>query len=154
MSALHKRLGRAEEENERLRAELERSELDLRSVRSRVMPMLAGLTGAAVRQPRSETNLAITREEWARSFEELVTLLMKDIELPGIGYRSQFLYRGMSDRKWPLQTSLQRLGHAKEQQGDVATETQIELAILRAFRSYASEQLPSTASPLVLFRAL
>ena len=43
-------------------------------------------------------------------------------------YRSPFVFRGMSDAGWPLQTSLERLG---------TPPSRVEDALLRSFRKYA-----------------
>jgi len=42
--------------------------------------------------------------------------------------RSPYVFRGMSDSSWPLQTSLERLG---------TPPNKVEHALLRSFRKYA-----------------
>ncbi|MBZ0300073.1 MAG: FRG domain-containing protein, partial [Anaerolineae bacterium] len=46
-------------------------------------------------------------------------------------FRSPFMFRGLSDKDWELETSLMRLGHPVKQTSD------LEPVILRAFKHYA-----------------
>ena len=84
------------------------------------------------------------RDEVAHTWGDLMRLIEQDTHVPSLGsYRSQMLYRGASSGSWEPLTSLQRLDHSPS---EVA---HIESAILRAFRSYASEALPESSSPLL-----
>lgn len=65
----------------------------------------------------------------ARSWADLNEALFHEALDPRLErYRSPFLFRGMDDASWKLQTTLMRLG------GDF---TQVERALLRNFRKYA-----------------
>lgn len=73
-------------------------------------------------------------EETADGWESLLKLLHSPRLVPkqagqGGHRRSPYSYRGMSDARWPLKTSLERLGSSPDQ---------VEGPILRAFGKYAS----------------
>jgi hypothetical protein len=72
-------------------------------------------------------------DKTANSWEELVSLLHEDDLIPRRGmegghYRSKFVFRGMSDASWRLETSLQRTKSPAEL---------IEGPLLRSFRKYS-----------------
>lgn len=74
----------------------------------------------------------------AKSFEHAIELLFGSSFNPKIGrYRSNFVFRGLGDRKYELLTSLQRLG------GDYA---KLESSLIRNFRKYA-ETVPHGGPP-------
>ena len=84
------------------------------------------------------------RDEVAHTWGDLMRLIEQDTHVPSLGsYRSQMLYRGASSGSWEPLTSLQRLNHSPSE------VSHIESAILRAFRSYASEALSENSSPLL-----
>ena len=77
-----------------------------------------------------------TQPKWkdrrVRSWSGLLNALHRSALIPvqagqGAHFRSPYVFRGMSDKSWPLQTSLERLGSPPE----------VERALLRAFRKYA-----------------
>jgi len=70
-------------------------------------------------------------ESWNKLLEELHSLdLIPVQESQGGHRRSPFVFRGMSDATWPLQTSLERLG---------SPPSNVEQPALRAFSKYAPE---------------
>jgi hypothetical protein len=78
-----------------------------------------------------------TQSPWeeteAHNWQSLLTALHGQRLIPnqegqGGHFRSPYVFRGMSDSSWPLQTSLERLGTPPDK---------VEHALLRSFRKYA-----------------
>lgn len=73
------------------------------------------------------------RETVVRSWTELLDALHDSSMIPlqpgeGSHFRSPYVFRGMSDESWALQTSLERLG---------SPPSRVESALIRSFRKYA-----------------
>src|SRR5438067_518891 len=86
--------------------------------------------GSADLMPRALARDLTSNDVRAASWQALVELLYEGAWQPQLGrYRSTFAFRGVSDARFDLRTSLARLG------GDAA---ELERHILRSFRKYAS----------------
>jgi FRG domain len=73
----------------------------------------------------------VTISSWSELLEKLHSApIIPEKEGPGGHYRSPYVFRGMSDSNWGLQTSLERLKSPPQK---------VESALLRSFRKYASE---------------
>src|SRR5262249_51843978 len=72
-----------------------------------------------------------------KNWQELIAALYTIPKTTHQRYRSNFVYRGVADKNWGLETSLRRLSHAY---------LEVERPLIRSFAKYAQQgDIPSDA---------